>query len=154
VAPDAAAKAVRVPMIKVDSRMAEVACETGRRIGVVATLETTLGPTCRLVERTAARMGRKAEITRCLVAGAFDALVGGDPARHNAMVLAAIRDLAQKVDVVVCAQGSMTAILPELGRTEVPVLTSPSLGVESAAGFLGRSKEAPGPVVLDSGRAP
>src|ERR1043166_3803696 len=51
---DLAAQIVRIPVVKIDARMAEVACETGSRIGVVATLETTLGPTCRLVEKTAA----------------------------------------------------------------------------------------------------
>jgi len=137
---DAAALSVQVPVIKVDTRMAEVACQSGRRIGVVATLETTLGPTCRLIEKTAERLGKQIEINRCLVAGAFDALIGGNRAKHNRMVLEAIRELATRVDVIVCAQGSMTAILPELGRTKVPVLTSPALGVESAVRFLRQSQ--------------
>lgn len=131
-AADAAARVVHVPVVKVDSAMAWEACRIGARIGVVATLETTLGPTCRLVERTARRMRRKVGIVRCLVRGAFEKLMGGDRPGHNAMVIAAIRDLTQKVDVVVCAQGSMVTILAELGPTRVPVLTSPRMGVESA----------------------
>src|SRR5690348_10574100 len=47
---DVASTLVTTPVIKVDTRMAEVACRTGSRVGVVATLETTLGPTCRLIE--------------------------------------------------------------------------------------------------------
>lgn len=129
---DVAAQIVSTPVVKVDTRMAEVACETGTRIGVVATLETTLGPTCRLVEATAARLGKKVEVVRCLVEGAFDLLIGGDRPAHNKMVLDAIRELSSRVDVVVCAQGSMTAILPELEPLAVPVLTSPRLGVERA----------------------
>jgi Asp/Glu/hydantoin racemase len=135
-AADLAASSVRIPVVKVDSRMAEEACRIGRRVGVVATLETTLGPTCRLVEGTARRLGAKIEVTRCLVGGAFDILVGGDRARHNKMVIAAIRELAAKVDVVVCAQGSMVAILPDLGDVGVPVLTSPRLGVQHAGELL------------------
>lgn len=131
-AADAAARSVDVPVVKVDAAMAEEACRLGRRIGVVATLRTTLGPTCRLVEATARRLRRPVRITRCLVPGAFDTLVAGDRARHNRMVIAAIRKLARRVDVIVCAQGSMVAILPELGKTRVPVLTSPELGVASA----------------------
>jgi aspartate/glutamate racemase len=133
---DLASTMVNVPVIKVDARMAEVACNTGPRIGVVATLETTLGPTCRLIESTAARLGVKVEITRGLVAGAFDRLIAGDRATHNQMVLDAIRDLSRRVDVIVCAQGSMMAIVPDLGPTPVPVLTSPRLGVQSAAEWL------------------
>jgi len=131
-AADEAARSVKIPVVKVDSRMARIACETGQRIGVVATLETTLGPTCRLIEATAAGLGRSVKVTRCLVAGAFEVLIGGDRAKHNKMVLQAIRRLFPKVDVVVCAQGSMTAIVPDLGTTPVPVLTSPALGVEDA----------------------
>ena len=40
-------------------------------------------------------------------------------------------------DVVVLAQGSMTAILPLLGKTEKPVLTSPRLAVERVRKELG-----------------
>lgn len=139
---DLAATMVNVPVIKVDTRMAETACKTGRRVGVVATLETTLGPTCRLIEATAARLGAEVEITRCLVEGAFDKLIAGDRAQHNQMVLAAIRDLFSRTDVIVCAQGSMMAIVPDLGATPVPVLTSPRLGVQSAAEFLQKNAAA------------
>ncbi len=139
-AADVAAQLVRTPVVKVDSRMAEIACRTGRRIGVVATLATTLDPTCRLIESTARRMGREIAITRRLVDGAFDILVKGDRDRHNAMVIDAIRRLAREVDVVVCAQGSMVAILSQLGETPVPVLTSPRAGVQSVAEhFSGRN---------------
>jgi aspartate/glutamate racemase len=135
-AAEVAAKEVHIPVIKIDAQMAVTACQAGRRIGVVATLETTLGPTCRLISRTAAHLGREIELNRCLVKGAFEVLMGGDRTRHNQMVLEAIRTLAPSVDVIVCAQGSMSAILPELGPTMVPVLTSPKLGVESAVAAL------------------
>jgi aspartate/glutamate racemase len=135
---DLASRLVRVPVIKVDGAMADIACRTGRRIGVIATLATTLDPTCRLVTATAARVGAVVEITRELVAGAFDRLVAGDRAGHNRMVISAIRRLTRKVDVVVCAQGSMAAILSDLGETPVPVLTSPRSGVASVAKYLSR----------------
>jgi aspartate/glutamate racemase len=133
---DLASTIVNVPVIKVDARMAEIACKTGPRIGVVATLETTLGPTCRMIETTAARLGIKITLERSLVEGAFDILVKGDRPRHNQMVLDAIRDLSGRNDVIVCAQGSMMAIVPDLGPTPVPVLTSPRIGVQSAADWL------------------
>ena len=129
---DIAKKLVRVPLVKVDEKMAEVACQTGRRIGVVATLKTTLGPTVRLVEKTAGDLKKEVEIVQKLCEGAFDKLIAGDRKTHNAMVIATIRELEKEVDVVVCAQGSMVALLPELGKTRVPVLTSPRLGVERA----------------------
>jgi Asp/Glu/hydantoin racemase len=136
-AADFATRVVRVPVVKIDSAMAEHACRIGGKIGVVATLETTLGPTCRLVAATARQHHASVKIVRCLVKGAFDVLQRGDRARHNRMVLQAIRRLAKQVDVIICAQGSMIAILPELGPTPIPVLTSPELGVRKAVDALG-----------------
>lgn len=128
-AADVAAQLISTPVVKVDQSMARVACEAGTRIAVAATLKTTLGPTCRLVESTAQAMGKEITIEPLLIDGAFDQLISGNRAKHNEMVLAAIRGVLSSVDVVVCAQGSMVAILPELGETAVPVLTSPKLGV-------------------------
>lgn len=137
-AADRAARGVMTPVVKVDQRMAEVACETGTRIGVIATLKTTLGPTCRLVQKTAAGKGKEITVVEKLCEGAFDKLISGDRQGHNEMVIAGIRELCQQADVVVCAQGSMVALLNDLGETPVPVLTSPRLGVGMAAEVLGK----------------
>lgn len=131
-AADVAAGLIQTPVVKVDEQMAQVACETGQKIAVVATLETTLGPTCRLIKKTARAMNKEVEIQPLLVEGAFDELISGNRGKHNDMVLEAIRGALDKVDVVACAQGSMLAIVPELGETRVPVLTSPRLGVTAA----------------------
>jgi len=133
---DMAAKMVKVPLVKVDERMAETACRTGSRIGVVATLPTTMGPTVRLIKRTAEKLGTKVTVTEELSAGAFEKLIAGDRKAHNEMVIASIRKLSEKVDVVVCAQGSMLALKPDLGETRVPVLMSPPLGVQHAVEVL------------------
>lgn len=125
-----AARLVTIPVVRIDEPMARVACETGGRIGVIATLRTTLGPTCRLIASTAHGLGKTVQIVERLCEGAFEKLVAGDRAAHNRMVIEAIHRLVEEVDVVVCAQGSMTALLPDLGVTSVPVLTSPRLGVQ------------------------
>ena len=66
----------------------------------------------------------------------FQNLTAGDRQAHNEIALKTIRDLTRQVDVVVCAQGSMHALLPELGQTPVPVLTSPPRGVKHAVEVL------------------
>jgi len=136
-AADIAAELVNIPLVKVDEKMAEVACQTGEKISVVATLETTLGPTVRLIKKKAEKMNKDVRITEKLCEGAFDLLRSGDKKSHNEIVINAIKGLTKKVDVVVCAQGSMVALLDELGETPVPVLTSPRLGVERAVEVLG-----------------
>jgi Asp/Glu/hydantoin racemase len=130
---DVARPLVRVPILKIDEPMAEEAVRLGPRIAVAATLPTTLGPTGRLIERTAAAARKSVEITRVLAEGAFDALKGGDQARHNRMVLDALAPCRQTADVVVLAQGSMAVLQPDLEGWGLPVLTSPRLGMERAA---------------------
>ena len=139
-AADVASNLVNVPLVKVDEKMAEVACKTGKRVGVVATLKTTLGPTVRLVKKTARNLGKEIEVVEKLCEGAFDKLISGDRQTHNRMVIEGIRELAEEVDVIVCAQGSMVAILDQLGKTKVPVLTSPRLGVEKAVEVLSKMR--------------
>ena len=129
---DEASGEVAIPVVRIDTRMAELACEAGTRIGVVATLGTTLEPTSALIEKTAATMSRSVALERVLVEGAFDDLRAGDLEQHNAKIVDAVRALAKRVDVVVCAQGSMAAIVPLLGETPVAVLTSPRTGVAHA----------------------
>jgi len=135
-AADIAAELVHVPLVKIDEKMAEVACKTGEKIGVIATLQTTLGPTVRLVKRTAGKMKKEIQITEKLCEGAFDLLRSGDIKTHNKMVIKGIKELTEKVDVIVCAQGSMVPLLKELGETPIPVLTNPRLGVERAVEVL------------------
>jgi aspartate/glutamate racemase len=135
-AADIARELVSVPLVKVDEKMAEIACQTGKKIGVIATLKTTLGPTVRLIEKTALKLNKEVKIIQKLCEGAFDKLIMGDKRAHNEMVINAIHEMAKDVDLIVCAQGSMIALLPELNKIAVPVLTSPRLGVERAVEIL------------------
>lgn len=61
------------------------------------------------------------------VPDAFAALSQGDGETHDALVKAAILELASRVDVIVLAQASMARVLDSLapGESSVPVLASP-----------------------------
>jgi Asp/Glu/hydantoin racemase len=124
---EAAANTVRVPVLRVDQPMADLAVQTGRRIGVVATLQTTLEPTADLVQRRAALAGKEIEINARLCEGAFEALMGGDAAKHDELVAQALRQLTQEVDVVLLAQASMARVVDTLDVEDkkVPILASP-----------------------------
>jgi Asp/Glu/hydantoin racemase len=135
---DAAAPQIGVPVIRVDQPMADRAVATGRRVGVIATLSTTLQPTADLIRRRAQHAGREIELTSHLCDGAFDALMSGDAPRHDAMVGKALTELASKVDVIVLAQASMARVvdaLPPEAR-KVPILASPPLAIEHLATLL------------------
>ena len=111
--------------------MARAAVAAGQRIGVLATLHTTLGPTTTLIQQTAARQGADVTVVSRVSEGAFALLQAGDVAGHDARVAASLRAMAPEVDVIVLAQASMAraleAVRADLGAT--PVLTSPELGM-------------------------
>jgi Asp/Glu/hydantoin racemase len=135
---EAAAAQASVPVLRVDQPMADAAVGAGRRIGVVATLPTTLEPTAELIRRRAAAAGRDVEITERLCAGAFAALMSGDAAGHDAAVAAALRELSSTCDVVVLAQASMARVADALPAAEkpIPLLSSPKLAIQHLANVL------------------
>ena len=120
-----------IPVIRVDEAMARKAVRIGRRIGVMATLRTTLEPTVALLRAKAAEAGIQIEIVESLCDGAFEAVVSGDQATHDRVLTAALKNDMKGVDVVVLAQASMAGVLKSLppGTVSMPVLTSPELGV-------------------------
>ncbi|SHK52175.1 aspartate/glutamate racemase family protein [Paraburkholderia terricola] len=128
---DSVRKFVSTPIVKIDEAMAEEASSIGRRIGVVATVPTTLEPTVRLIKRKAGELGRDIEVAERIAEGAFDALLAGDAAKHDEIVKSTISALAASVDVVVLAQVSMARLVPQLKDLRVPVLSSPRSGVAS-----------------------
>ena len=135
---EAAAMQRSVPVLRVDQPMADEAVATGRRIGVIATLSTTLEPTADLIQRRAAIAGKPIELTSRLVEGAFEALMAGDGATHDAKVATALKELSQRVDVIVLAQASMARVVDALSRTDrrVPILASPGIAVDYLATVL------------------
>ena len=135
---DAARPLCAVPLVRVDAGMVEEALGMGRRIGVLATLSTTLGPTAALVTTRAAQRGIDVVVESHLCMGAFEALSAGDRDTHNARIRDGLRALAGKVDVVILAQASMADALDDATRDSVglPVLASPDLGVCHLAAVL------------------
>jgi Asp/Glu/hydantoin racemase len=131
---EAARPFVNVPVLRVDQPMADEAVGIGRRIGVIATLPTTLEPTVNLIKARAAAQGREVEIVAHLCEQAFQALTSGDTETHDRIVAAGLKELMDKVDVVVLAQASMARVADTIPEAEkrVPVLSSPRFGVEAA----------------------
>ena len=120
-----------LPVIRVDEAMAEEAVRIGKRIGVIATLRTTLEPTIALLQEKAIEAGREIEIVDSLCDEAFEAVLAGDTVTHDQIVGKALIETMRSVDVVVLAQASMSRVVKSLPRSalKVPVLSSPELAV-------------------------
>jgi Asp/Glu/hydantoin racemase len=135
---ETAATLTRTPVLRVDQPMADKAVQTGRRIGVIATLSTTLNPTTDLVKRRAIVAGKEVEVISKLCEGAFDALMSGDTSKHDAMVAKALKELSSEVDVIVLAQASMARVVDTLDEADekIPILASPGIAIAHIATLL------------------
>ena len=135
---EAAAEKAGIPVLRVDQPMADLAVQTGKRIGVIATLQTTLQPTSDLVKRRAELAGKEIELTSTVVEGAFDALMSGNAAKHDELVADALRKLAKQVDVILLAQASMARVVDTLSDEDktVPIVASPPNAIKYLASIL------------------
>lgn len=131
-----------IPVIRVDEAMAEKAVRMGKKIGVAATLRTTLEPTIALLREKAAEGGREIEIVESLSNGAFEAVLAGDTQTHDRILRDALTRQLKNVDVIVLAQASMARVVKELptGALGAPVLSSPELAVQRARQVLESSR--------------
>lgn len=130
VAEEAAAEA-GVPVLRVDRPMAAAAVAEGARVVVLATVESTLGPTSSLIEDEARRAGRPVEVRTRLVEGAWELFDAGD-VDGCARLVAAVADEVTDADAIVLAQVSIAGAQRSV-TTSVPVLSSPGPGLAAAA---------------------
>lgn len=117
-----------VPIVRIDEEMCRDAVRQGRKIGVMATLSTTLEPTKNTIRRVAREMGREAELIDGLVEGAF----GLDQEEFKELMLQKANELKDKVDVILLCQGSM-AYCEEFIHSALkkPVCASPRYGASA-----------------------
>ena len=138
---EAARTLVKAKVLRVDEPMAEKAVSMAKRIGVIATLQSTLEPTVALIHERARAMGKQIVVDPVVVEGAFEAVISGDGTTHDALVGNALKELSRTHDVIVLAQASMARVVDALAAQDkpVPILSSPRLAVEHLATLLRRA---------------
>lgn len=119
------ARYVGVPIVRIDEEMCREAVRLGKRIGVLATLPTTLEPTKNTIRRVAREMNRNVILVDGLIDGAF----GLDQNQFKQLMLKKADEIKNEVDVILFCQGSM-AYCEDLVREgcHKPVLSSPRFG--------------------------
>lgn len=122
----------RFVSMRIDRAMADEAVEKGERILIVAALASTIEPTRRLVEDSAAIRARQVNIRTMVVQSAWPFFLSGDLCAYYTTLEEAIRGQILNADVVVLAQASMAGVAKALAGVDVAVLSSPDLGVRKA----------------------
>lgn len=124
-------KMLGVPVIRIDRAMIKEALKQGNRIGVLASLATTMAPTVSYVHRLGAYMGKDIQVIGKVAEGAYEANSQGQPEIHDSLIKKAAEAISDQVDVLILAQGSMAkmeGVLREV--TGLPVYSSPHLCVK------------------------
>mgnify|MGYP000026193625 FL=1 len=138
---DAARLLIDTPLVKIDEPMADIAVSKHKKIGVIATLPSTLNPTIRLIKKRAELAGKDVEVVEGLAEGAYLALVNGKPEQHDELILKTAYKLADTVDGIVLAQGSMARMEKNLAeKTGKAVYSSPYYCVQYIKKMLGEMK--------------
>lgn len=131
-----------VPVVRIDHAMIKKALEKGNRIGVLASVSSTLTPTVDYIYELAKKAGRKVEVIAEVAKGAYEANCAGDLQKHDAMITECAKAIADKVDVIILAQGSMSRLEEPLSTLlNMPVLSSPHLCVLQVKEMLYGEKE-------------
>ncbi len=127
---------INTPLLQIDRPMMDLAVRNGTRVGLIATLATTVPSSERLLRQAAADAGKDVQIKTILCSEAFRVLQAGDADKHNAMLLQEIEQLSKAVDAIVLAQVSMSVLESHLKTTRVPVYNSGRTGFTKAREML------------------
>lgn len=115
---------IGVPIVRIDEDMCRDAVRKGCRIGVIATLPTTLEPTKSTIQRVARQMGRTVTLTDGLV----EVFGLGQEAFQEQLVRKAM-EIKDEADVILLCQGSMAyceQIIED--ACSLPTVSSPRYG--------------------------
>jgi hypothetical protein len=118
--------------MRIDRAMADIAVRGGPRILVVAALASTLQPTRALLQSSARKAGVSITLTELLVEHAWAYFEQGDSEKYLSAVAEAVAKGINGNDVVVLAQASMAPVANSVLSADVPILSSPWVGVEAA----------------------
>ncbi|WP_033166178.1 aspartate/glutamate racemase family protein [Clostridium sp. KNHs205] len=122
------AKYMGIPIVRIDEEMCKdavrIAAKKAGRIGILATLPTTLEPTKNTVKRVARELGQ--QVT--LVDGLIDAF-GANQEEFKSLMLSKASEIMKETDVILLCQGSMAYCEELLAKTcNMPVVSSPRYG--------------------------
>lgn len=117
-------------LIRIDHQMCKEAVAEYDRIAVVATLASTMKPSCDLVEQCAKEQNKTLKISQILINGAF----GLNQKQLTERILEGLSDCVDDIDAVIFAQNSMAesaeAVAEQTGK---PVFASPVYAAKEVA---------------------
>jgi Asp/Glu/hydantoin racemase len=120
---------VKIPVIAIDDAMIRKAAECGRKTTILATADSTVGPTKEKLLREAAKLNKEVEISVVVCPDAYIAMKAGDVKYHDEVLKRKSLEIKQQ-DAVILAQASMAHLQEIIEKIcGCTVLSSPNLCV-------------------------
>ena len=116
---------------RIDQAMADHAVKHGKKILVMAALESTLAPTRELLAKSMKQQGVETSFSFCLVENAWEDFLSGHMNNYYTKIASAISENEKQYDLIVLAQASMSEVEKHI-KVSIPVISSPRLGVKRA----------------------
>jgi Asp/Glu/hydantoin racemase len=118
---------IKIPVITIDEAMIKKAVESGKKITILATAESTIEPTKSGLLREAEKLDKHLELSIVVCHEAYEAIKAGDAKHHDDILKKRALEIKQQ-DVVVLAQASMAHMQDIIERIcGCTVLSSPGL---------------------------
>ena len=122
--------------MKIDRPIADLTVASGHRIQIVAALASTLGPTRKLLEGSAAGLKVSPEIETSLIPNIWECFQKGDEQTYHSLIVRYLKTPSNYPsgypDIIVLAQASMAPAAHLCKLIQVPILSSPTTGVMAA----------------------
>lgn len=97
---------IKVPLITIDEAMIQKAAESGSKITIMATADSTVEPTKTKLISEAKKQNKELDISVIVCPDAYIAIKAGDQQYHDEIIKRRALDIKQQ-DVVILAQASM-----------------------------------------------
>jgi Asp/Glu/hydantoin racemase len=123
------------PVLRIDRPMAASATRDGRRIAVVAAVESTIEPTMSLLREEAASAGTDVAIESLPCFDAWSLFESGDLDGYHRFIAAHVDTIDESYDVIVLAQATMAEAAAFVAEPE-RVRSSPVAAVEAALEYV------------------
>jgi Asp/Glu/hydantoin racemase len=123
------------PVLRIDRPMAAGAVRHGRRIAVVAAVESTIEPTLSLLRDEAVSAGVDVEIESLPCFDAWPMFESGDLDGYHRLIAAHVDAIDESYDIVVLAQATMAQAVALTAQPD-RVRSSPDAAVDAALAYV------------------
>lgn len=121
---------IKTPVITIDGAMLKMAVELGTKITILATADSTVGPTKSGLLNEARKLNKDIELSIMVCPDAYNAIKAGDKEYHDEVLKRKALEIKQQ-DVVILAQASMAHLEDSIAKIcGCTVLSSPRMCID------------------------